>query len=204
MDQRNANNLSVGPIGSGWETYRDDQLALLDHLNIRENCLLVGSCIGPSFALALLKHSRERFLAAVLLQPIGLSPHTTEPGEAWKGLNSGMRSSFKIWSDDMLKNGRCTTEQIDVLHEQMYGPNNFFCFSVTEDDVSKIKHPLLVFMGKDKSHPSQTSRDIATLSENAELVEHWRDGEDDPKNVQLKIEQFLSKHFTKSKGATTM
>eukprot|EP00984_Skeletonema_dohrnii_P014746 scaffold6249_cov119-Skeletonema_dohrnii-CCMP3373.AAC.6 len=35
----------------GWETFRDDQIALLDHLNV-EKFHIIGSCIGPSYALA--------------------------------------------------------------------------------------------------------------------------------------------------------
>ena len=79
MDQRNA-GASTGSLQAhaGWKTFEQDQLALLDHLQI-ERCLLLGSCIGPSYALALMRAQPERFPAAVMLQPIGLAKHTSEP-----------------------------------------------------------------------------------------------------------------------------
>src|SRR5437879_5395715 len=73
LDQRNAGR-SRAPIGEddGWLTYRDDQLALLDHLGIAR-CHVIGGCIGCSYALALLEGAPARISAAVLQNPIGLS-----------------------------------------------------------------------------------------------------------------------------------
>src|SRR6266545_1991454 len=46
MDQRNA-GASHAPVRAtdGWDTYAQDQLALLDHLGV-EQCHLIGMCIG--------------------------------------------------------------------------------------------------------------------------------------------------------------
>src|SRR5687768_6171871 len=46
MDQRNAGR-SRAPVSAsdGWQTYAQDQLALLDQLGI-ERCHLLGGCIG--------------------------------------------------------------------------------------------------------------------------------------------------------------
>ena len=88
MDQRCGAGSSDGPLPSGWETFRDDQLAVLDAAGVTSGCLLVGSCIGPSFIFSLLQHSPARFSGAVLMQPIGLAKHTTEPGNAWAGVNT--------------------------------------------------------------------------------------------------------------------
>ena len=56
MDQRNAGGRSRGPIGAqdGWHTYRDDHIAVLDHLGI-DRCHLYGQCIGGSFIMSMLK-----------------------------------------------------------------------------------------------------------------------------------------------------
>ena len=72
MDQRNAGN-STGPIteDDGWDTYKQDQIALLNHLEI-ETCHLVGMCIGGPFIANLLKENQGRFKSAVLLQPVGI------------------------------------------------------------------------------------------------------------------------------------
>ena len=72
MDQRNAGK-SEAPIRSddSWSDYTSDQLALLDHLGI-EKCHLVGMCIGGPFIAGLLKTAPERFLSAVMLQPVGI------------------------------------------------------------------------------------------------------------------------------------
>ena len=53
MDQRNAGQ-SVGPLSPerGWETFTEDQLAVLDHLGVGQ-AVLVGSCIGCSYMLKL-------------------------------------------------------------------------------------------------------------------------------------------------------
>jgi len=192
MDQRNANDHSRGPLGSGWDTYRDDQLALLDHLGVR-CCLLVGSCIGPSYALSLMAHAPTRFPAAVLLQPIGLAMHTTEPCEPWEGLSGGTRKSFAKWAAAMVAAGRFARSDMDALHEAMYGSGRDFVFSVGQEAVAVLQQPLLVFMGRDRSHPSETAREIARLAPCATLVERWRD-EDSTPEVGRRIEAFLVEH----------
>ena len=55
MDQRNA-GLSRAPVSASdsWESFAADQLALLDHLKIRQ-CHIMGGCIGSSYCLALIK-----------------------------------------------------------------------------------------------------------------------------------------------------
>ena len=72
MDQRNAGR-STAPVtaDTGWATYRDDQLALLDELGI-ERCHVVGMCIGGPYIAGLLTRAPERFASAVLLQPVGI------------------------------------------------------------------------------------------------------------------------------------
>ena len=48
-------------------------------------------------------------------------------------------------------------------------------------------------MGKDIFHPSETSREVARICPNAELVEKWRDaGPEVLEKASTKIESFLS------------
>src|SRR5207245_10793936 len=62
MDQRNAGGRSRAPITAqdGWHTYRDDHVAVLDHLGI-DRCHLYGQCIEIGRA-----SCRERFGARVV------------------------------------------------------------------------------------------------------------------------------------------
>eukprot|EP00536_Pseudo-nitzschia_multiseries_P008641 jgi/Psemu1/20946/gm1.20946_g len=201
MDQRFAGR-STGTVkpGDGWHTFLADQLALLDHLGIRgddRRCHLVGSCIGPSYALQLMANAPERFGRCVMLQPIGLAEHTTEPGEAWEGLNSGAAWNwFDSWAGEQLE--RDTNTDRAVLHEfyeNMFGrgpPPRDFVFSITRQQAAKIQHSLLIFMGKDISHPSETARQISRIAPNTELVEVWRDAGPEKLNAAAaKISSFL-------------
>src|SRR5271166_2762792 len=75
-DLRNANGgQSSGPVevDRPWDSYADDQLALMDHLGIDRFCVL-GFCIGGPFIWNLLKRAPNRVVAAVLSQPSGFRP----------------------------------------------------------------------------------------------------------------------------------
>jgi pimeloyl-ACP methyl ester carboxylesterase len=71
MDQWNADR-SRGPVSAddGWHTYRDDQLALMDHLGL-DRFHVAGMCIGGSFIMGLIDVAPERLVSAVVMQPIG-------------------------------------------------------------------------------------------------------------------------------------
>ena len=47
-------------------------------------------------------------------------------------------------------------------------------FSITRDQTTRVRAPLLVFMGQDMSHPAEISRQICRLCPSAELVPIWR------------------------------
>jgi pimeloyl-ACP methyl ester carboxylesterase len=93
MDQRNAGR-SRAPIDAddGWPTYRDDQLALLDHLGIKR-CHVMGGCIGCSYGLALVEAEPERITSAVLQNPIGIS----------QGNRSAFEGMFDDWAAELLR-----------------------------------------------------------------------------------------------------
>ncbi|KAG7348070.1 alpha/beta family hydrolase [Nitzschia inconspicua] len=203
MDQRFANRSTATlQNGDGWHTFLQDQLAILDELNIQK-CHLLGSCIGPSYAFRLMKCSPERFGRCVMLQPIGLTKHTTEQGESWEGLNKD--ASWRWvgdWADEMVRTRKCQDPNLlRALHDEMFLQHDFV-FSVTRQDVAKLSHPMLVFMGNDIFHPSETSREIARIAPNAELVQLWRDeGREKLQKAKEKIERFLSTNLQQNNGS---
>src|SRR5476649_708697 len=76
MDQRNASGgESTGPVpvDNPWDAFADDQLALMDHLGIRQ-FFFFGNCIGGPFAMKLMERAPQRVVAAILSQPVGHKP----------------------------------------------------------------------------------------------------------------------------------
>ena len=95
MDQRNANGgESSGPIPAGdpWGAFADDQLALMDHLGIKQ-FFFMGYCIGGCFAMKLMERAPERVVAAVLVQTVG--HHPQHPDYMY---NSGR----DVWAPELL------------------------------------------------------------------------------------------------------
>jgi len=209
MDQRFANvpRTTGGSVKAtdGWDTFLADQVALLDHLKIKQ-CHLVGSCIGPSYAFNLLKHYPQRFGRCVMLQPIGLAHHTTEP-IGWYVMNVDATWSWVgDWGHERIASKLYPGEEmfpdLKGLHDRMFQNGNDFVFSISKDEATKIQTPLLVFMGRDKNHPAETARQICRLCPNAELVETWRDAGDGPlAEAANRIDQFLSVDLSKLEQA---
>ena len=54
-----------------------------------------------------------------------------------------------------------------------------FLYNVDRDFVRGLTTPLLVLMGADPYHPEVVSREIAEIAPNADLVEQWKDPEND-------------------------
>lgn len=182
LDQRNAGR-SRAPVraSDGWHVYTEDQLALLDHLGI-ERAHLLGNCIGPSFALALLAKAPERVGAAVLQQPIG----STEENRPL------FRASFDSWASELAPHHpEASAEDFASFRERLFGGD--FVFSVSREAVRAIEAPLLVLAGNDAHHPFETSREIAALAPNAEFVERWKDPELVPEAV-ARVRAFLRTH----------
>jgi pimeloyl-ACP methyl ester carboxylesterase len=163
MDQRNAGK-SSGPITAddGWHTYTGDHIALLDHLGIK-NCHVMGGCIGGSYSLGMIEAAPQRVSAAILQNPIGLSPRNREMFFAM----------FDGWAQALKADRpKLTDAALRQFRDRMYGTD--FVFNVSREFVRSCKTPMLILSGNDDYHPKETSKEIAALAPNAELVENWK------------------------------
>ena len=183
MDQRNSGG-SLAPVepDDGWDNHLGDQLGLLDHLGI-ERCHMVGMCIGGPYIANAMKQAPDRVASAVLLQPVGV--------------NDDNRSDFYEISNAFVDNLAASTHP-DVPSEtwQSYVDNMWageFLLTATDDDVAAMQTPMLILMGDDNYHPQWTSRRMAELAPNAELVEQWKDPALVPQ-VHERIVGFLTDH----------
>ena len=185
MDQRNAGQSSATIAASdGWETYAGDHLALLDHLGVKQ-CHVMGGCIGSSYCLGLMKLAPERVSAAILQNPIGLS--------------SRNREMFYAMFDGWAKALKEERPQIDEaafrpFRERMYGGD--FVFNVSREFVRSCKTPMLILCGSDDYHPTETSKEIASLAPNSELIETWKTPETIGAAVK-RVREFLLSHTPK-------
>ncbi|MEE2892631.1 MAG: alpha/beta hydrolase [Pseudomonadota bacterium] len=164
MDQRNA-GASRGPIAAdhGWDTYLDDQIALMDHLGF-DRFLYIGMCIGGSYGLGLAQRAPERVLAAVLLQPIGLDEN-----------RDAFYQMFDSWRDQIASDHpEMGAAAWAAMRSNMYDRD--FVFSLTRQEVARVQTPMLVMRGDDLYHPASTSEEIAEIAPNAELVHDWKEG----------------------------
>jgi pimeloyl-ACP methyl ester carboxylesterase len=179
MDQRNAGG-SSGPVSGddGWHTYTADHLALLDELGIGSTHVM-GGCIGSSYALALCQAAPGRVSAAVLQNPIGLTPEN-------RALFLDM---FDRWADERATH--LDPAARDRFKTRMFGGD--FVFSVDREFVRTCPVPLLVLAGNDEFHPTAVAEEIASLAPHAELVLEWA-GPDRKAATATRVRQFLLAH----------
>ena len=177
MDQRNAGDSSA-PISAsdGWAIYTNDHIALLDHLAIEKTHLL-GGCIGGPYSMGVIQRDPQRVASAVLQQTIGVENNQDLFFEM-----------FDLWANG-LKQKHPNVTQADW---ESYRSNMFeqeFLYNVDRDFVRATTTPLLVLMGDDAYHPESVSRDVASLAQNATLIEDWKK----PATVETVID-FLHSH----------
>jgi pimeloyl-ACP methyl ester carboxylesterase len=165
----------------GWETYAGDHLALLDHLGAHRAHVL-GGCIGSSYCLGLIKLAPERVSAAVLQNPIGLSPEN----------RPAFYEMFDGWAADLMK-GRPDLSQaaLDALRARMYDGD--FVFSVSREFVQACRTPMLILAGDDLYHPAAIAEEIARLAPNSELIAKWKTPDATPAAV-ARVRAFLKAH----------
>lgn len=182
MDQRNAGE-SRGPISGndGWHTYTADQLALMDHLGV--GCFHVaGMCIGGPYCMGLIQAAPGRVVSAVLLQPIGLDNN-----------RPAFYQMFDGWADELRATSHpaVADEDWSRFRSNMYDGD--FLFNVDRDFVRACETPLLVLAGNDLYHPPSTSREVAELAPNAELIRSWKEGQD-VGVAKDQVATFLARH----------
>ena len=166
MDQRNAGD-SVAPVavGDNWDTYTADQLALMDHLGI-DQFHVAGMCIGGPYILNLIKYAPERVTSALVLQTIGRDKN-----------RDIFFAMYDMWAEDLLaaKSDNFSPEAMASLRHAMFD-NELPLFCVEDDFVSQCQTPMLVFAGNDIYHPNSSSKHLAALAPNAQLIENWKEG----------------------------
>src|SRR6476619_2575710 len=138
MDQRNAaGGESTGPVpvDNPWDAFADDQLALMDHLGIRE-FFYMGYCIGGCFAGKLLQRAPDRVLAAVFCQTVGHRPEN--PTVMY-------RHSKDNWEPDFLKRRPdVSPATLEQYFHNLYAVQPDFLYSVSRDFIKNCRTPILV------------------------------------------------------------
>lgn len=181
MDQRNAGR-SRAPISGddGWHTYRDDQLGLLDHLGI-DRCHVLGMCIGGPYILGLLTAAPERFAAAVLLQPVGITDN-----------RHALEEMFDAWRDAIAgDHPEVDDEGWASFRSNMWSGD--FVLTCTPEQVAEIRTPMLLCRGDDLYHPAATSEEIARRAPDVTFVERWKT-DDVLADTDAAIKGFLAAH----------
>jgi pimeloyl-ACP methyl ester carboxylesterase len=189
MDQRNANGgESSGPIpvDDPWGAFADDQLALMDHLGIRE-FFFMGYCIGGCFALKLMERAPERVVAGVLCQTVGHRPENPDVM-----YNSGR----DVWAPDLLaRRPDVSMATIEAYLHNLYRVNADFVYSVSRDFVRSCQTPMLVMPDDTPAHPFQTSADVALLAPKARsTVYPWREPAELLARTINQVRDFLLAH----------
>ena len=181
MDQRNAGQ-SVAPIRAtdSWHVYTQDQLALMDHLGINQ-FHTAGMCIGGPYCMGLIQAAPQRVTSAVLFQTIGLDDNR----QAFFDMFDGWADALKPVRPEV------SPDAWESFKNSMYSGD--FLFNVSREFVSNCQTPLLVLMGDDIYHPSQSSRDVAQLAPNATFIEHWKEPENQTA-AKKAVEDFLAQH----------
>jgi pimeloyl-ACP methyl ester carboxylesterase len=182
MDQRNAGS-SVAPVTAkdGWQTYTDDQLALLDHLGV-DRFHVAGMCIGGPYILGLVQSAPDRVASAVFFQSIGREDN-----------RQAFYDMFDSWAE-AAKDAHPEAGDADwaAFRESMYGGNETL-FNVTEDFLAEMRTPSLVLAGNDLYHPASTSHLLAQRIPGATYVEHWKEPEHHAAAMAA-VERFLAEH----------
>jgi len=163
MDQRNAGQ-SHGPVNArhGWDTFLEDQVAVLDNLGI-DKFIVAGMCIGGSYVMQLLKRLPDRAVGGVLFQTIGLDLNR----DAFYQMYDGWAAGLAPTRPDV------TSADWAGLRRNLYDGDQFL-FCVGEKDLPDIKAPVLVLQGNDLYHPASASRLVAAGVPHGRLIEYWK------------------------------
>ena len=116
-----------------------------------------------------------------MLQPVGIEEN-----------RQAFYDMFDDWAKDIMnQESGPTSETMEKFKHNMW--DGEFLITTSEQEVSSIQNPLLIFMGDDLYHPQSTSRKIAELAPNATLIEKWKNPELLESTNSLVID-FLKQH----------
>jgi pimeloyl-ACP methyl ester carboxylesterase len=103
---------------------------------------------------------------------------------------------FDTWADALkLERPQLEDSALRQFRDRMYGTE--FVFNVSREFVRSCKTPMLILCGNDDYHPNETSRDIAALAPNAELVENWKTPDVIGATIK-RVREFLLSHTPKN------
>jgi len=188
-DLRNANaGQSSGPleIDRPWDSYTDDHLGVMDHLNIKQ-FMVMGFCIGGPFIWNLLKRAPDRVVAAVLAQPSGFRPEA--PTLFYETNMTG-------WGPELVKRRpEITMETVDKFLTKMYKNNPEFVFTVTRDFARQCQTPILILPDDIPPHPYAVAMEAAMLAPKAEVsMFPWKEPKERIPLAIRQIRSFLRAH----------
>jgi pimeloyl-ACP methyl ester carboxylesterase len=184
MDQRNAGS-STGPFepDDPWGSFVGDQLALMEHLGF-DRFLVMGCCIGCSYALKISELVPERLIAAVLEQPIGI---TDENKETWL-------TNRRAWVSRLVSGRPDLDEETGEAFGAAMWTGGEFVVSVSREFVQSCPTPLMVLPGVDMMHPYEIGLEVGTLAPDAVTVDPWKEPAEVLSNATDEVRQFLYDH----------
>jgi pimeloyl-ACP methyl ester carboxylesterase len=180
LDVRNAGRSRVR-LGAAddWETYTDDFLALVDHLDV--DCFhAFGACIGVSFALSVARRRPQAVRSLVLQNPIGLSDVN----------RAALDGEFDKWAQEMRDRPDIDPALLPGFRDRMFGGD--FIFSVTRDFVRQCRIPMLLMPGDDLVHAANVSADLAEAPD-VEVLAPWK-GVALREQAMQRVRDFLLRH----------
>jgi pimeloyl-ACP methyl ester carboxylesterase len=188
-DLRNATGgQSSGPLDFDrpWDSYADDQLALMDHLGV-DKFMVLGFCIGGPFVWNLLERAPNRVVAAVLAQPSGSRPEMRD---------LFYDNNMKGWGPELMKRRpEITMAMVDRFLTRMYRTNPDFVFTVTRDFVRGCQTPVLILPDDIPAHPYAVAMESAMLAPNAQVSLYpWKEPKERIPLAVRHIRTFLRAH----------
>ncbi|MSQ23558.1 MAG: alpha/beta fold hydrolase [Chloroflexi bacterium] len=189
MDQRNASGgESSGPIqvDDPWQAFAADQLAVMDHLRIRE-FMVLGCCIGGPFVLKLMEQAPDRVVAGVLCQPVGHRPENPDVM---------YRSGRDVWAPELTaRRPELSMTVIEAYLHNLYRTPGDFVYSVSRDFVRSCRTPMLVMPDDVPAHPHAVAMEIMRLAPNAEVTIYpWKEPKDLIPQAVQHVREFLRAH----------
>jgi pimeloyl-ACP methyl ester carboxylesterase len=188
-DLRNAGSgQSSGPleVDRPWDSYTDDQIAVMDHLGV-DKFMVMGFCIGGPFIWNLLKRAPDRVVAAVLAQPSGWRPELP---------TYNYDNNMKVWGPDLVKRRpEITMDMVQKFLFNMYGNHPDFVYTVTRDFVKSCQTPVLILPDDIPPHPYKVAMEAAMLAPKAEVsIFPWKEPKERIPLAVRQIHSFLRAH----------